>query len=160
MPNQEEVHAVRSRIAANLPEIDEKLRGEYGVHDSYYIFRDLARGKDSLLPDKKEEWLEALRSGDYPQTQDHLHDGEGYCCLGVLCDLHRNGFRWKKQVGGHYLFGDDYHHSTGLVIEPLSRQITKEGRGSEFDAAQDALVTLNDQGFTFEEIADIVELIF
>jgi hypothetical protein len=34
-----------------------------------------------------EKWLEALRSGDYPQGKDWLFDGEGYCCLGVACML-------------------------------------------------------------------------
>ena len=32
-------------------------------------------------------WLEALRSGNYKQTSNELFDGEGYCCLGVLCDV-------------------------------------------------------------------------
>lgn len=31
--------------------------------------------------------MEALRSGEYPQTQGRLRDGNGFCCLGVLVDL-------------------------------------------------------------------------
>lgn len=35
----------------------------------------------------KTKWVEALRSGDYKQTQGRLlHEG-AYCCLGVLCKL-------------------------------------------------------------------------
>lgn len=36
----------------------------------------------------KQKWVAALRSGDYKQTQNHLQDSNGYCCLGVLCDLY------------------------------------------------------------------------
>ena len=48
----------------------------------------------------KQQWLDALRSGEYEQTRGRLRRGmpldpedlddgynAGYCCLGVLCDL-------------------------------------------------------------------------
>ena len=40
----------------------------------------------------KQQWITALRSGNYPQGRGYLRriddDGkEGYCCLGVLCEL-------------------------------------------------------------------------
>lgn len=35
-------------------------------------------------------WVAALRSGRYMQGQQYLNTpGQGFCCLGVLCDLHR-----------------------------------------------------------------------
>lgn len=34
-----------------------------------------------------EAWVEALRSGEYSQTRGVLHDKDGFCCLGVACDL-------------------------------------------------------------------------
>jgi hypothetical protein len=39
----------------------------------------------------KARWLKALRSGEYKQAKNALRavDGSGYCCLGVLCELHR-----------------------------------------------------------------------
>jgi len=42
-----------------------------------------------MKPKIKKMWVEALRSGEYDQTQEYLRDCYGYCCLGVLCDLHR-----------------------------------------------------------------------
>jgi len=36
----------------------------------------------------KARWVAALRSGEYKQTKGALQDKTGYCCLGVLCDLH------------------------------------------------------------------------
>jgi hypothetical protein len=35
----------------------------------------------------KQKWVAALRSGNYKQTKVCLHNKEGYCCLGVLCDV-------------------------------------------------------------------------
>lgn len=32
-------------------------------------------------------WLTALRSGEYAQCTGTLHDGAGYCCLGVLAKV-------------------------------------------------------------------------
>jgi hypothetical protein len=37
----------------------------------------------------KSEWVAALRSGEYKQGVQLLRQGDYFCCLGVLCDLHR-----------------------------------------------------------------------
>ena len=34
-----------------------------------------------------EAWIAALRSGQYKQCRNRLKDGDGFCCLGVLCDI-------------------------------------------------------------------------
>lgn len=37
----------------------------------------------------KQKWIDALRSGDYPQGKSYLLNEEGlYCCLGVLGDIY------------------------------------------------------------------------
>ena len=36
----------------------------------------------------KQLWVNALRSGEYKQATGRLRKNDGYCCLGVLCDLH------------------------------------------------------------------------
>ena len=54
----------------------------------------------------KREWLAALRSGEYRQAHGTLraadNGGTYYCCLGVLCDIHRAAGlgNWS---GGRYL---------------------------------------------------------
>ena len=40
-----------------------------------------------MNPDIKTQWVAALRSGNYEQGRRYLRWGEGFCCLGVLCDL-------------------------------------------------------------------------
>lgn len=34
-----------------------------------------------------DKWVEALRSGRYKQCKSWLRDNDGFCCLGVLCDI-------------------------------------------------------------------------
>ena len=35
----------------------------------------------------KDLWLKALRSRKYRQAENALKDGDGYCCLGLLCHV-------------------------------------------------------------------------
>ena len=39
------------------------------------------------LTEAQEEWLVALESGEYKQGRGRLRDDNGFCCLGVACDL-------------------------------------------------------------------------
>ncbi len=44
-----------------------------------------------LKPIVKKLWINALRSGNYQKATKILHNGKDntFCCLGVLCDIHR-----------------------------------------------------------------------
>lgn len=57
--------------------------------------------------DIKAKWLRALRSGRYRQTKNRLTDGKGFCCLGVLCNLHalETGSTWQQREGGPIWYG-------------------------------------------------------
>lgn len=117
-----------------------------------------------MNPEVKALWLAALRSGEYPQTSRALRDGYGFCCLGVLCDIHTkttgNGM-WS--VGGSYSANN---HTRGEIPPPavvtwagLNRpnpDVVKEE--TQYDTIiYRSLAELNDRGATFEEIADIIE---
>jgi hypothetical protein len=39
------------------------------------------------LPTNIETWVTALESGEYDQCIGSLHNGEGYCCLGVYAKV-------------------------------------------------------------------------
>jgi hypothetical protein len=41
------------------------------------------------------KWVEALRSGEYTQTQGVLRDESGYCCLGVACVVYETATETK-----------------------------------------------------------------
>jgi len=68
----------------------------------------------------KQQWIEALRSGEYSQTQEELRNLYGYCCLGVLCDLYsktkgENYWKETSRGSGCYYFEslpDQYEYGT------------------------------------------------
>lgn len=92
-------------------------------------------------------WTTALRSGEYKQIKGALHDGHGFCCLGVAVDELMDGdWNWNSE---NYSYGFD--ENTGLLSSDV---LTELGLS---DTAQVRLSNLNDDGFTFEEIADFIE---
>jgi hypothetical protein len=101
-----------------------------------------------MNPQIKQKWVSALLSGEYQQTQNRLRTDNGFCCLGVLCDLYgkENNVEWELGCGNLYQFQGNYGTLPSSVVEWSSL----EDRGT-------TLIVLNDSGKTFEEIADIIE---
>ena len=97
----------------------------------------------------KKKWLTALRSGKYKQTNGALKDKQGFCCLGVLCDVHRieNKKRWAK----------DFHYYGEALILPTEIINWAGLKSNSPDVSGSSLAELNDYGETFEEIADLIE---
>ena len=69
-----------------------------------------------------QKWVKALRSGDYEQIDGRLRSygpdkcGKySYCCLGVLCDLHRQEFNAD---------GSDYHYTWGEAVKTSASKPT------------------------------------
>jgi len=109
-----------------------------------------------MNPQIKQKWVSALRSGEYKQTQRHLHDEYGFCCLGVLCDLYikENNLEWEpsRYDDNVYVFQD------GVADLPLS---VVEWSGipnhNLLDINARTFANLNDNAYTFEQIADVIE---
>ena len=57
------------------------------------------------LTKAQERWLTALESGEYKQTRDLLRDDNGFCCLGVACDLSGLG-EWTLNLNLTHMFAD------------------------------------------------------
>ena len=95
-------------------------------------------------------WVKALRAGKYEQTTGDLKNDEGFCCLGVLCDLAAKdgGSTWTNDCGG----GFSYKDKSGILSDDMRKFVF--GRKS---ALHNKLIDLNDNGSTFKEIADIIE---
>lgn len=97
-------------------------------------------------------WVDALRSGKYAQTTETLQGNNGYCCLGVACQLA------KEQ-------GIEVHitaHSGLISGGELSDQRAVWNwlglRNSTGYIDQGELTQLNDEcGYTFPELADFIE---
>lgn len=130
----------------------------------------------------KAQWLTALRSGEYKQGKFALRDSEGgYCCLGVLCDvIDPNGWddgdlwhapaRMLTDSGGD---DENVAYSGHLIPEAIAESLLGlDDNGSPnqngildftartpdgYDDTPQALSSLNDYGFTFAQIADVIE---
>lgn len=120
----------------------------------------------AMKPKIKKRWIEALRSGKYAQTKDVLRNEEGFCCLGVLCDVVKEdlGIDWdpREQNDARQFAGD------GGVLPVAVRRFVWDGdvlptcqenpyinleNGRRLQAS-----ALNDEmDYTFEEIADAIE---
>lgn len=120
----------------------------------------------------RKAWTDALRSGEYTQGRNALTTDDGYCCLGVACELTvRNGVAQKvDNAYGHAaeFFWDDASTVAlpravfqWLGITPdgdLTHGIEYAPHGDGGALIADNLVNLNDDaGYTFEQIADVID---
>ena len=119
-----------------------------------------------MNPEIKAKWIAALRSGKYEQCTGMLHKkGDGFCCLGVLCDLKGSTWEPPADPGAEMMVTDDGKSKdlpdsvmawAGLIgtspVVNISR-IYETLDGGEYSC----LAELNDNGMTFSEIADIIE---
>ena len=118
-----------------------------------------AAGPLRMDPEMKARWIAALRSGKFQQGQKALREGDGLCCLGVICELLVESGDLTRQLARDGV----QHYSYGLAGDDYFDRVTSylHDRDSErFNlppAIQHALAALNDSGATFEEIANIIE---
>jgi hypothetical protein len=105
----------------------------------------------------KARWIAALRSGDYKQAPSALRTHDGYCCLGVFCDLH-DPSKWDRTVPiqplgtyCYYEYDIDGEVTRGYPPPSLRRKYRLTVK------AQAALADMNDMGCSFDEIADYIE---
>lgn len=109
------------------------------------------------------KWVEALRSGEYQQTTKNLHDKNGFCCLGVACDLYgkEKGIEWEApKVQGDT--GLQFIGSEAILPSLVKEWLGLRDNGSYYYTPGTkeenlGLASANDSGNTFLEIADIIE---
>ena len=113
--------------------------------------------KQYTLPKEfAEKWLEVLTSGKYNQATGVLYDPskDGYCCLGLaasICGVSNQEMEYKN-----FIQGDNFS------FEEIT-QIRKKGYPEELSTIDryacdkilgGVLAQMNDNGYTFEEIAE------
>ena len=86
----------------------------------------------------KEKWIAALRSGEFRQTKDNLHSHDGFCCLGVLRHIADPADERTEEY--EQLLSDEQLQGFGF-----SHRI------------QEHLAQMNDDGESFDVIADYIE---
>ena len=119
-----------------------------------------------LNPEIKNEWIIALRSGDYKQGKSVLQSEHGtFCCLGVICDilqkkgvvqmtpdaLNRKSYKLKIEViGDDAILSDGIAQYLGIDSDPIVHYFDMKWELS-------GLAALNDTGVSFAEIATLIE---
>lgn len=99
------------------------------------------------------KWAAALASGEYKQTTGKLREGDTFCCLGVLCNLHAQEhpeIAAEEKHKGLYLGADV---ELPALVQEWAGMASSSGR---FDGTR-CLIDLNDdEDKTFPEIAKVI----
>jgi len=107
----------------------------------------------------KKKWLKALRGGKYEQATGSLRNGDKFCCLGVLCDIHRIGGGGRWSIGAYVLKNghEDYAGLPDEVAEWAGLVGAFAQLPTECTSKKD-LAAANDQGGrSFKQIANLIE---
>ncbi len=116
--------------------------------------------------DIKAEWIKALLSGDYGQGESCLRQDNKFCCLGVLCDIHAKSDcadeDWKPDnYEDHmYYLGQSLSLPNEVRLWAGLTQSNPTFSNIGMPHPYDDLAALNDNGYTFEEIAKVIEAKF
>lgn len=128
-----------------------------------------------MNPEIRAQWTAALRSGEYQQTTGALRNGEGFCCMGVLCDI-----AVKQEIidepdktgDGPVHVWYSYDGAADVLPESVAvwAGLTASDNRNPSVAYRDdmqnprwarrgwvSLGELNDNGATFSQIADLVD---
>ena len=105
-----------------------------------------------MTPEKKQQWLDALRSGKYKKGSGQLHvpERDEYCCLGVYCDAVLG-----IDLANERTMDLPTYLATGIGARFIG-SLTPLGEDVSFDDRND-LADMNDRGDSFATIADWIE---
>lgn len=125
--------------------------------------------------DIKNRWVNALRSGEYQQTKNWLVRENGYCCLGVLCEIAVQDGVVIEEAGGYTSVEDNddrsyedlpkaVQHWAGLDSENPLSDVEFAGPDSEYRATRQKFAYLSelndDMDYDFERIAEVIDRVF
>lgn len=105
------------------------------------------------MNENAKKWVAELRSGKYQQAKGRLQSDNGYCCLGVACELYEKttGYTLKRYDGSKRFKGTSLH---GDYIQVRTWLGLSGGLG-EFE--DDSLAAVNDSGVDFSHLSDLIE---
>lgn len=118
-----------------------------------------------------DQWVKALRSGEYAQYRGQLHgfpeddDKGSFCCLGVLCDLHQQSTGAGYWEGGYYQDESGYNFEVPpesvmawAGIKAANPQVDPPGLRRPAGDCALTIAELNDNfHWTFNELANLIE---
>lgn len=109
------------------------------------------------------KWVDALRSGEYEQKSGSLRQYDKFCCLGVACEVAiASGEPIKTEKDNNGLVSYDAKSCLlpTRVITWLGVESPDPAVKNDVENRWEYLTWLNDCGYTFDFIADCIELTF
>lgn len=103
-----------------------------------------------MTPELAKRWSTALRSGEFEQTSQRLHDDRGFCCLGVLCQVIDPEIYWDA-MDDEDLESVDLPSHVDIIAE------LPEHEREHLAALNDGRVDGGSEPKTFKEIADFID---
>ena len=120
----------------------------------------------SFRPVTKQQWIDALRFGGFNQCTGALGrldpdtGARSYCCLGVLATIAGVGHRRHTPVDPTLVFDfDDNNWESGIIPEAFRSIIVSDLDLGPQDELMRILTTKNDNGTSFNDIADYLETV-
>ena len=102
----------------------------------------------------REEWLQALESGEFTQTDECLQDNTGYCCLGVAGVIAGRHEILVLETDDGLLEGSTLEDQ--LEVQKGFGFDTADGGYVEYKNEPKSLTVLNDDHVPFVTIAQLV----
>jgi len=109
----------------------------------------------------KKVWVKALTGKKYKQGRTRLRTRNGFCCLGVLCDLYgkETGVEWKKTSDGWVFLEKDCTLPRAVMKwAGLKSPNPNPNKPNEWSSLTNrTLAGLNDGGKKFKAIAKVIK---
>jgi hypothetical protein len=112
--------------------------------------------EDKRAQAKVRKWIKALRSEQYCQTTHALHNDGCFCCLGVACQVLAKG-AWQ---GEEFIMADGSEFAFSVLPHGLAAELCLHSTNGHFhneEGGSYCLSEANDNGYSFAQIADILE---
>lgn len=121
-----------------------------------------AKAKKYKFNKDQQKWLKALESGEYAQTKALLCNGDGFCCLGVACDV--LGAKFEEPGVGATAFRFGREREATVLPETIRKRLklrtVSGGLRGRFRIGQakcaEELTEANDNGAKFSSIAKFI----
>lgn len=114
------------------------------------------------MNEAEKKLVAALRSGAFRQGQSYLRIGDNHCCLGVACDVLGAGSWSVRPIGRTYYYIDEGGQTAFHLSDAVQKTLDWRSHAgvlefSDRNRLDVSLMELNDDGFTFAQIADVIE---
>ena len=112
----------------------------------------------------KQKWITALTGGKYKQAKNFLQTEDGFCCLGVLCDLYSEETKipWACNPDGArtYLYAHDVlppEVKGWAGLDSINPRINDTNTTNDSNIATTLAALNDDWELSFSQIADLIQ---